>query len=204
MYWFYLAYYLLLVVISVAGLAISAIGLPGLWLMVIAATVFSLATGGTVLGWQGVAVLAGLAIASEIVEFLAGAAGSKTAGGGWRGIVGAATGGIAGGIIGVPVPLIGPILGAILGAGIGAGLFELTGHEASIQRAGSVAIGAAKGRLWGAASKLTFGLVMLIVIIIYAFPLTTDLKSDNGPPQPSAVATKPPASVSNRSSAWRR
>lgn len=189
MYWLYLAYYLLLVLVSIGGLVISVIGLPGLWLMVAAAVVFSLATGGVVLSWQTVAVVAGLAIGSEVVEFLAGAAGSKTAGGGWRGIVGAAAGGVAGGIIGVPVPIVGPILGAILGAAVGAGLFELTGRDASIQRAGNVALGAAKGRLWGAASKLTFGTAMLVVLVIYAFPLSTDLQPDDSSSPPPAAET---------------
>lgn len=177
MFWLYLFYYVLLVLILLAGLAISVLGLPGLWLMVATAVGYALATGGQVLSWQTIAVVAGLALAAEIAEFLAGAAGSKTAGGSWRGIVGAVAGGIVGGIVGVPVPIIGPILGAILGAAIGAGLLELTGRDASIERAGKVALGAAQGRFWGVVSKLSFGSVMLVVLLIYAFPLPGDLEA---------------------------
>ena len=191
MFWLYLLYYVLLMLISLAGLAISVLGLPGLWLMVAAAVGFSLATGGSVLGWQAVAVVAALALGSEIAEFLAGAAGSKNAGGTWRGVTGAVVGGIAGGIIGVPVPIVGPVLGAILGAAIGAGMLELAGGKASVQQAGNIAVGAAKGRFWGTVSKLAFGSVMFFVLAVYAFPLPGDLPESEEPatvgvPQPAA------------------
>lgn len=175
MFWLYLFYYVLLVLVALAGLAISLLGIPGLWLMVVATVLYSLATGGVVLSWQTVLVVAGLALASEVVEFIAGAAGSKTAGGTWRGVVGALVGGLAGGIIGVPIPIVGPLLGAILGAAIGAGVLELTG-QSDLRRAGNVAIGAAKGRAWGIASKATFGTIMLVVLAIYAFPVSGDLE----------------------------
>lgn len=192
MYWLYLLYYVLLMLIALAGLAISALGLPGLWLMVAAAVGFLLATGGSVLGWQTVVVVALLALSSEIAEFLAGAAGSKTAGGGWRGVVGAAVGGVAGGIIGVPVPVIGPVLGAILGAAVGAGLLELSGGKASVQQAGNIAVGAAKGRFYGTVSKLAFGSVMFFLLAIYAFPLPSDLPADSQPAVEGPAPATPP------------
>jgi len=174
MVWLYLFYYVLLLLVAIGGLGISLLGLPGLWLVVAATVAFTLVTGGVVLSWQTVLIVAGLALASEIVEFVAGAAGSKTAGGTWRGIVGAIVGGLVGGIIGVPIPIVGPLLGAVLGAAVGAGAFELTG-ERDLRRAGNIAIGAAKGRAWGIASKATFGTAMLVVLAIYAFPLGEDL-----------------------------
>lgn len=177
MYWLILLYYLLLIVIAAAGLVISVFGLPGLWLMVAAAVGYTLAAGDAVLGWQVVAVLAGLALASEIAEFLAGAVGSSAAGGSWRGIVGAAVGGIIGAIVGMPVPVIGPVLAAILGAAIGAGILELTSGKTSVEQAGQIAVGAAKGRFWGALSKLGFGSIMLLVVVVYAFPLPSDLET---------------------------
>lgn len=196
MYWLYLLYYLLLMLIALAGLAISAVGLPGLWLMVAASVGFSLATGAAVLSWQAVVVVAALALGSEIAEFLAGAAGSKNAGGTWRGVVGAVVGGVAGGIIGVPVPVVGPVLGAILGAAIGAGLLELSNGQTSVQQAGSVAVGAAKGRFWGTISKLAFGSVMFVVLAIYAFPLPSDLPESEEPAAPDVPA---PAAVESDS-----
>lgn len=175
MYWLYLLYYVLLILLTIVGLGISLLGLPGLWLVVAATVVFTLVTSGAVLSWQTVLVVAGLAVASEIVEFVAGAAGSKTAGGTWRGIAGAVVGGVAGGIVGVPIPVVGPLLGAVLGAAIGAGILELTGNS-NLGRAGNIALGAAKGRAWGIASKATFGTAMLLMLAIYAFPHSSDVQ----------------------------
>lgn len=203
MYWLYLAYYLLLLMVCLAGLGISVVGLPGLWLMVASAVVFSLATGGVVLTWQTVVAVALLAVASEVAEFLAGAAGSKTAGGTWRGIVGAVVGGIAGGIIGVPIPILGPILGAILGAAVGAGVLELTGERPDFRQAGNVALGAAKGRFWGVVSKLSFGTVMLLVLLVYAFPLRSDVPAQQAPPagEKTLPSAKPEPTVPNATAA---
>jgi uncharacterized protein YqgC (DUF456 family) len=133
-----------------------------------------------------------LALCSEIVEFVAGAAGSKTAGGTWRGIVGAVAGGVVGGLVGVPVPVVGPILGAILGAAIGAGLLELAADSRDLRRAGNIAVGAAKGRFYGTVSKFTFGSIMLLLIVVYALPLGSDVPAGSEPVpavelQPAAI-----------------
>lgn len=188
MFWLYLLYYfyyILLVVVSVVGLAISVLGLPGLWLMVAAAALYAVVTGGDVLTGQTVVVVTLLAIASEVVEFIAGAAGSKTAGGSWRSIVGAAVGAIVGGVVGVPVPIVGPVLGAILGAAVGAGALELTSDSRDLRKAGHVAVGAAKGRAIGTVSKLSFGAVMLLLVAIYGFPLANDMLAVEAPTSPA-------------------
>ncbi len=182
MFWLYLLYYVLLLITCIIGLAVSVLGLPGLWLMVAATVVYAVITGGTVLTGATVVVVALLALASEVVEFVAGAAGSQTAGGTWRGIVGAAVGGIVGGLVGVPVPVIGPILGAILGAAVGAGVLELAGDVGDLQKAGDVAVGAAKGRLVGTLSKMVFGTVMLLITALYAFPVVSDLPAVDAAP----------------------
>lgn len=168
-FWTQLFYYLLLMAVALGGLVISLVGLPGLWLMVIAGAVYAIATEGTALAWPGMIALVGLATAAEIAEFLAGAEGSRRAGGGWRGIVGAVIGSIVGGIIGVPVPIVGPILGAILGAGIGAAALEFAGRTTAVD-AGTIGWGAAKGRFWGTVFKGLFGVVMLAVLAFAAFP----------------------------------
>ncbi len=180
MVWIYLLYYVLLVVLLVAGLAISSIGLPGLWLMVAASAFYCLITGGTVLSWPGVAMLTLLAFLAELAEFAAGAVGSKAAGGSKRALAGAVVGGLAGGLIGVPIPVVGPILGAILGAAIGAALLELT-RKPNLAAAGGVAWGAAKGRFWGVAIKLGFGSAMLLLALVLAFPRRGDLPPKERP-----------------------
>lgn len=194
MFWLYLLYYVLLMVVFVAGLAISAIGLPGLWLMVVAAAVYALATGGAVLSWPGVATLAALAAAAEVAEFLAGAAGSTTAGGSGRALIGAIVGGIVGGLVGVPVPLFGPVVGAILGAAIGAAALELT-LKRDLWNAGNIAWGAAKGRFWGTLSKVAFGSVMLCVAAVVAFPKPSDLPPRDVPGPVDASQPDAPAKL---------
>lgn len=181
-FWLHLLYYAILLVTGLVGIVIAMLGLPGLWLMVIAAGVYAIATGGTALHWPGLVALVVLGLVAELLEFLAGAAGSKNAGGGWRGIVGAIVGGIAGAIVGVPIPVIGPLIGAVLGAGVGAALLEFSSHN-DAPLATQIGWGAAKGRMWGIAIKATIGLVMLAILAVVAFP------------DPPAVPLAPPPEV---------
>ena len=170
-FWLHLLYYTILLVVGLVGVVIATLGLPGLWLMVIAAGIYAIVTGGTALFWPGLITLVVLGLIAEGLEFLAGAAGSQRAGGGWRGVVGAIVGGIVGAIVGVPIPIIGPLVGAVLGAGIGATLLEFAGHN-DAPLATQIGWGAAKGRMWGIAIKLFIGLVMLGVLAIAGFPVT--------------------------------
>ena len=65
-----------------------------------------------------------LALVGELMEFVAGAAGVKNAGGSRRAAALALAGGLVGGIlgvfIGVPIPVIGSIVAALLFGGVGA------------------------------------------------------------------------------------
>lgn len=187
-FWLHLLYYIVLLVVGLAGIAIAVLGLPGLWLLVIAAGIYAIATGGTALAVPGLIALVVLGLLAELLEFVAGAEGSRRAGGGWRGVVGAVVGGIAGGLIGVPIPLIGPLVGAVLGAGVGAALLEFSGNS-DATRASQIGVGAAKGRMWGILIKGTIGLVMLGVVAVAGFPDPPDV------PPPAAEPTEPPQPV---------
>ena len=166
-------YYLLLLLISVAGLFLTILGLPGLWLMVGAHAIFMAVTGVNVhVGWPSVVTLLVLGLLAEILEFAAGAAGSKAAGGRKRGMFGAIVGALVGGLVIsflLPIPIVGTIVGACFGAFVGAALMELTDRE--FMHAMRVGLGAAKGRLWGIVIKLLIGATMLVIIIIAAIPL---------------------------------
>src|SRR6185503_18261826 len=100
-------------------------------------------------------------------------AGSKSAGGRKRGMIGAIVGGFLGAIFLsiIPIPIVSQIVGACLGAFIGAALMEYTDKD--IQHSMRVGVGAAKGRLWGILSKLLFGCLMLIVAVFAALPIGT-------------------------------
>jgi uncharacterized protein len=166
-------YYLLLLIVSIAGLFVTILGLPGLWLMVAALGGFALLTSQhNYVGWPSIITLVAFGLIAEVMELFASAAGSKAAGGRKRGMVGAVVGAMIGGIAGsvlIPVPIIGTIVGACLGAFVGAAVLELTDRD--FWHAMRVGAGAAKGRLMGIVIKLTIGVAMLIIIIIAALPI---------------------------------
>ena len=180
-------YYILLLLIMLAGLFVNIVGLPGLWLMVVAYVGYALATGwDTYVGWPSIVTLVLLGLGAELVEFLAGAAGSAAAGGRKRGMLGAVVGAIIGGIVGTPIiPIIGTIVGACAGAFVGAAVMEFADKDAA--HAMRVGIGAAKGRFWGIVWKSAFGIVMFLVAAICGVPM-----SDGQTISPPAIGNTTP------------
>ena len=161
-----------LVLLNTVWFVLVLLRLPGIWLM-------ALSTGlvawwrwdeGMFNVWTLVAVLV-LAFLSEVLEFVAGAAGTKKMGGSARGAVAAMAGGVVGALAGtvlVPVPVFGSLIGAIGGAALGAWAVELMSgrrmHEAV--RSGA---GAGIGTMAGAVIKLGFGVAVWLVIAVAAF-----------------------------------
>jgi uncharacterized protein YqgC (DUF456 family) len=153
---------LLLGVVFLVGLILIPIGLPGLWLMVLALAVYAVVTGFQAVGWGTlifVVVLAGLA---EGAEAWLGFKVAKRFGGSNRSAWGAVAGGLIGAIMGTPVPIIGNVVGAFLGAFIGAVLMELSAGKQFRDTLGA-GWGAILGRAAGAAVKITVGLVIAII-----------------------------------------
>lgn len=164
-------WYLILTVALLAGLAVNVFGLPGLWLMVGFTILYGWITGWSYVGLWTIATLVAIGIVAEIVEFIAAGAGAKKAGGSRRAAWGALVGGMVGAIfLSVPIFGIGTIIGACLGAAIGALAMEYTVHGRTGQSL-RVGAGAAWGKLLGLASKLTFGILMLLVAMVAALPL---------------------------------
>lgn len=167
-------YYATLLLLQLAGLALAVLGLPGLWLMVGTVAVFAWWTGfGGYAGWPVIGTLLALATAAEVVEFVAGAAGSAKAGGSKRGMAGAVVGGLVGAIAFtplIPIPVVGTIAGACIGSFAGAFLVEL-GIWRDVGHSTKVGVGAATGRLIGIIVKLCFGAVMLLVAAIACLPI---------------------------------
>lgn len=188
-------YYLLLLALCVVGLVINILGLPGLWLIVASAIAYAWATDLVHLGMWGVISLFGLALLAELVEFLAGSAGAKAAGGSKRGMAGAVVGGLVGGIVGtavIPIPVIGTIVGAVVGSFVGAAIVEY-GIGRTAEHSFRVGIGAAKGRFWGIVSKTAIGLVMTVVVIVLAIPLHRRTPKILPPGTPTTMPTTAPA-----------
>ncbi len=155
---------------------VTMIGLPGLWALLLLAGALQLSDrwlrsdgGHTFDSWTlVVAVVA--ALAAEIFEFSAGAAGAKKAGASKRGMAGAMVGGIVGAIVGAPFGLIiGAIIGGVLGSAVGAIVMELTLPHQTLESALKPAQGAAMGRLKGLAGKLLVTLGLWIALTVAVF-----------------------------------
>jgi len=186
-------YYLLLLAISLVGLFLNILGLPGLWLMVASAAGYALLTNAQYMGWPTLVTLVVLGAVAELLEFVAGAAGSKAAGGRTRGMIGAIVGAIFGGLFLsiIPIPVISTILGACLGAFIGAAVMELWDRD--FRHAISVGLGAARGRFMGILVKGAVGVVMLVVILIAGLPVGRPVPAPA--PAPPTTSTPIPGSA---------
>lgn len=166
----------ILFVLAVAlGWLAQLVGLPGNWLIVVAAALYAWlvpADAATAVGWPAVATLAALAILGEVVEFVAGALGVTTAGGSRRGavlaIVGSMVGGIVGIFVGLPIPIVGSLVAAVLFGGIGALVGAVLGETwKGRDLDSSLEIGKAAfiGRLLGTAAKMIVCSLMVVVAI---------------------------------------
>ena len=153
---------LLLALLSLAGLAMIPLGLPGLWVMVGGILVYGWVTDFRSVTVTMIVIVLGLAFLGELVENWIGFRYAKRYGGSTRSGWGALVGGLVGAAIGVPVAIIGSVIGAFLGSFIGAAVFEYT----SSRHAGLATLagwGAVLGRAAGAAIKIALGLVIAVI-----------------------------------------
>jgi uncharacterized protein YqgC (DUF456 family) len=166
-------WYLLLLLTMAFGLFLNILGLPGLWLNVAAVAAYAWITGfDGYVGWASLGTLIGLAVVAEIIEFVAGGAGAKSAGGTRRAMLGGIIGAMIGGVFLslLPIPIVSTIVGACLGAFLGASAVELAIYR-NPARAMRVGTGAAKGRFWGIVYKSAVGCLMFVLAAAAAFPV---------------------------------
>jgi uncharacterized protein YqgC (DUF456 family) len=196
------ALYLLTLASMTIGLWITVLTLPGLWWMVASVAIFGWVTGWQYVGLPGIIALVVLATLAEVVEFVAGGAGAKKAGGSKRAFVGAIVGGILGGIFFtpmIPVPIVGTIIGICAGTFVGALAVELMVKQDTGQ-ALRVGWGATVGRFVGIITKLGFGVVMFVVGAVVAWPTggpssTATTTSTSPAPTSTTVPTSLPATT---------
>lgn len=178
---FYLAS-TLFVVLGLGSLVLTAIGLPGNWILVGLAVVVELTdhlymgVPTETYGWWVIGGCALGVVGGELIETLTGAAGTKVAGGTRRGMTGAVIGGIVGAIVLtplIPVPIVGTLIGALLGTFTGALIAERSHKdrdpEQSIGKDLKAATGATLGRLVGTIAKTVIGVVIWIVLLAVMF-----------------------------------
>ncbi len=156
--------------LGMACVVLTAIGLPGLWLLLLLAGALQLADhwwrdqGSTFSPWTlGIAVAA--AVGAEVLEFVAGARGAQKAGASKRGMVGAMVGGIVGALLGAPFGLlVGAIIGGVIGSAVGAIAMELTRAGQTLEGSLKPAHGAAMGRMRGVLGKLLVTIALWIAL----------------------------------------
>ncbi len=145
-----------------AGLILDLVGLFGNWIILAATAAAWALSGFAYFGAWTLAIMTGIAVLGEALEFLLSGYGAKRFGGD-KGTMGAAIAGcLLGAVLGTPVfPIVGSLAGACAGAFLGAALYDYLQrerHPADAMRAG---FGAALGRVGGLLAKFCCGLAML-------------------------------------------
>ncbi|HVE79400.1 MAG TPA: DUF456 domain-containing protein [Gemmatimonadaceae bacterium] len=158
---------LLLALVLLASLIIIPLGLPGLWVMVLAAVAYPYATGTAAIGTATMVGVTLLAAAAEGVEFALAGRYARRYGGSRRAGWGAIVGGIVGAFAGVPVPIVGSMVGAFAGSFAGALVAELT-RGTTATGATRVAWGALVGRVAAVAVKVGIGVGIAAWIVLAA------------------------------------
>lgn len=149
------------IVLMVLSLMLIFLSLPGNWVILILAGLWSFFTQAAGFGWSFFALLIGLAALGELVEFLAGYFGSKRYGGTNKGSVGGMIGAVAGAILCAPFFFgLGALPGALAGSFTGTFLMEKS-HGMESQAAINAAFGSTLGRFGGFVVKLGIGISMV-------------------------------------------
>ncbi len=171
-----IVYAIVLVLILGVGWCAQLVGLPGNWLIVLAAALYAWwldPAAVTAIGWNTVIALAVLAVLGEIVELVAGALGVTKVGGSRRGallaILGSIVGSLVGVFVGLPIPIVGSLVAAVVFGGVGATVGAMLGE--SWKGRGfdsSVEVGKAAfvGRILGTVGKLVTSTIMVVVTLV--------------------------------------
>ncbi|HSB54534.1 MAG TPA: DUF456 domain-containing protein [Gemmatimonadales bacterium] len=152
-------------VLLLVGLVLVPLGLPGLWVMVLAIIGYGALTDFRGVGLKTMILIIALAAIGELIEWWVGFKFARRYGGTRRAGWGALIGGLAGAMAGIPIPVLGSVIGSFFGSFVGAAIFEYTAAPANAIRTGW---GALLGRMWATATKMSLGLIMAVVAIFAA------------------------------------
>ncbi len=150
---------LLLLGAVLGGLIMIPLGLPGIWLMLVAGVAHRLLVAPPTIGWGTLVILTLIALLAEWLEFTVAGRYTTKYGGSRRAAWSAIAGGIVGAFVGIPVPIIGSVIGAFAGAFLGALLGEYS-VERDHGKATRAATGALIGRGVATALKSVAGCVI--------------------------------------------
>jgi len=150
------------------GLVMIPLGLPGIWLMLIAGVGHRLLVTPPTIGWLTIALLAVIAAGAEWVEFSVAGRYTTKYGGSRRAAWGAIIGGLAGAFVGIPIPVVGSVIGAFAGAFGGALIGEYS-LERDHGKAARAATGALIGRAVATALKSLAGCLIGVWLLAAAW-----------------------------------
>lgn len=164
------SWYVLWALLLVAASLFVYLGLGGNFIVLGLALVHALVTGFDPIGWRLLAVLAGLALLGELIEFVVGTFWVAKQGASKAGVAAAFAGGLLGAVLGNGVvPVAGAVLGSFVGAFGGAVLGEYWRRqrlEPSLRIGGHAFL----GRLLAIFIKHALGLVMVFLILRSTLP----------------------------------
>ncbi len=156
---------LLMIVIAVLGIGMTAIGLPGNWLILITAIGYGYLDNFVHMSTGVLLGLLGALLLGELAEFAAGTLGAKKEQASRGAMLAGFLGGIAGGIIGTGiVPGLGSIAGAIAGS-FAAGYLAEYAATGNRDKAGRVAKSIVIGQALGLLFKLAVAVGMVVLLI---------------------------------------
>jgi uncharacterized protein YqgC (DUF456 family) len=163
-----------LLVLLYTGLGLSLlstiIGLPGNWILVVAALVTGLATGFAKLTVTHFLMCVGFAVLAEVIESLLGVVIIAKRGGSKLGMLGSIVGGFAGVLLGAGlVPPVGGVILGFIGAFLGAVFGELL-HNPDMEIAFRVGFWSFIGRMTAVAAKLSCGCVIFWILVTATWP----------------------------------
>lgn len=166
--------------VCLVAILLTALRLPGTWLIVAAAAGYGWWTQWDPVGMTVLLILTGIALFGELVELGMSVVTARKVGASGR----AAWGGLIGGFVGmivfsIPVPLIGTVIGALLGCFAGAMIGELS-VDRRLGQGAKVGFFAAVGFVLGTVAKLALAMVMtgvlISVIVLDDSPAQRDLE----------------------------
>ncbi len=156
---------IVVIVVTIVSIVLTAIGLPGNWLIFFAALFYGYLESFIHMDSTVLLVLFGAVLTGELAEFVAGSLGAKKENASRTAILAAFIGGIAGGIIGTGImPGLGSIAGAIGGSfasGYAAEYLVTGNREKATRVAKSIIVGQTLGLLFKLA--IAIGMVALII-----------------------------------------
>ena len=151
----------LCIALMVLSLMLVVLSLPGTWVILGLSGLWAAFKGGPGFTWQFFALMGGLAVLGEVVEFFSGHYGTKRFGGTNKGSLGGMVGAIAGAIFGAAFLFgFGALPGALLGGFAGSYLVE-KGRGMESKAALRAAYGTTLGRFGGFMVKFGIGIGMV-------------------------------------------